>query len=168
MRAYARFLLLSILVLLVGIIGRVADDDADLAFVLPLHARHIFVRHAAEHIALMPALNAKAATLSSVSTKQRLGYSAYCPVSPRRSPRYSGWRHNRAGSPLRWRAVRSCICAPACRLPRKCSISSQMKVPVPVAGSRISTSLVDQALAEVLLAQPVRPLDHEFHNFLGV
>ena len=42
-----------------------------------------------------------------------------------------------------------------------------MKVPVPVAGSRISTSLVDQVLAEVLLAQPVGALDHEAHDLVG-
>ena len=41
-----------------------------------------------------------------------------------------------------------------------------MKVPVPAAGSRISTCLVDQRFAKMLLAQPVGALDHEAHDFV--
>ena len=41
-----------------------------------------------------------------------------------------------------------------------------MKVPVPVAGSRISTSLVDQVPAEVFLAKPVGAVDHEAHDLV--
>ena len=41
-----------------------------------------------------------------------------------------------------------------------------MKVPVPAAGSRISTFLSISDLAEMLLAQPVGALDHEAHDLV--
>ena len=50
-------LVVIILILLIGIIGRVADDHADLAFILALDPAHILVADRSEHIALMPGIN---------------------------------------------------------------------------------------------------------------
>ena len=110
-----------------------------------------------------------APTLSSVSTKQRFGIlGVLAGDRGDRSPRCSGWRRNRAGSRPRWRAApRVYLCFSFAGWPRKCSSNSMMKVPVPVAGSRISTSRSIRLRAEVLFAQPVGRLDHEAHDLVG-
>ena len=49
----SRFLLFVVFVQLVGVVGRIADDDADFPFVLAADARDVFLAHAAEQVADM-------------------------------------------------------------------------------------------------------------------
>ena len=168
MRWVFAVLVVVVLVGLVGIVRRVADDDGNLALVLALHALDIFLRKPREHVVLVAGLDTQPGHIvqrvdeAEIRETPRTG-----PRSPHRSPRCSGSRRSRAGSPLRWRAARSCICAPASRgWPRKCSRNSQMKVPVPVAGSRISTCSSISCLPKCFWREPVGALDHELHDLI--
>jgi hypothetical protein len=73
-------LVVVVLVGLVGVVGRVADHDADLAAVLALDAGDVFFAHAAKQLGRGARAAVCRPTLSSVSTKHRLGNSAYWPV----------------------------------------------------------------------------------------
>ena len=73
-------LVILILIELVGVIRRIADDDADLAAVLAADTADVVVAQGPNKSSMWPRYLRRAYVLSSVSTKQRLGYSRYSPA----------------------------------------------------------------------------------------
>ena len=75
---YSRFLLFSFSLSWLALYGGLPMIDADLLLVLAVDARDVLLAHATEQVAeMLVLLRLSAAVLSSVSTKQKLGYSSY-------------------------------------------------------------------------------------------
>ena len=162
---YSRFLLLFVLVELVGIVRRVADDDGDVALVLPLDAFPVLVGQAKQpHLARVRGLKAHVVQrVHKDDVLKRLvrAHLLLVGVLDVEVGDVVGQDGHFVAVQFVFVFVRQLLGGESIRC------ISVINVPVPVAGSRISTPLSPSPLAEMLLAEMVGGFNHEAHDLVG-